>query len=108
MSTAHARRHRWVHHRLPGQDRGQSVPETLRCDLDFEELKQLTSAREVPIMETQNLRERVKTASTEKPGLETNGKAVEGHPGGDIKHGGPAEILRFLLMITYFLSSTCS
>jgi hypothetical protein len=55
-------------------------------------------------METQDLRKRVNLAPTEIPGVETNGKAVEGHPGGDIKHGGPVEILRFLLMITYFLS----
>jgi hypothetical protein len=59
-------------------------------------------------MDTQNPRERVKTAPTEKPELEIKGKAAEVHPGGDIKHGGPVEILRLLLMITYFLSSTCS
>lgn len=71
---------------------------------------QLTSARELSIMETQKLRERVnlKPVSTEKPEVATNGKAVEAHPGGDIKHGGSVEILRLLLMITYFLSSTCS
>ena len=33
---------------------------------------------------------------------------AEAHPAGDIKHGGPVEILRFLLFITYFFSSTFS
>ena len=60
-------------------------------------------------METQQLRERVKLTHVEKPGVETNGKAVEeAHPAGDIKHGGPVQILRLLLMLTYLLSSILS
>jgi len=31
-------------------------------------------------------------------------KPVEEHPGGDVKHGGPKQILRLLLLLTYFMS----
>jgi hypothetical protein len=59
-------------------------------------------------MEKANFRQRGQPTQTENPGVEANGKAVEPHPGGDIKHGGPVEILRLLLMITYLLSCCCS
>ena len=59
-------------------------------------------------MASPDLRQRGKAAQTVKPVVVGNGKAVEAHPGGDIKHGGPVEILRLLLMVTYFLSSSCS
>ena len=35
------------------------------------------------------------------------GKVLE-HPGGDVKHGGPKELLRFLLVVIYFMSSCFS
>ena len=59
-------------------------------------------------METAELRRRGQPTQTEKPGVDANGKTVEPHPGGDIKHGGPVELLRLLLMITYLLSSCFS
>jgi hypothetical protein len=60
-------------------------------------------------MDTSDLRKRTNLKPV-KPGLEADGKAAESepHPAGEIKHGGPVEILRLLLMVTYFLSSTCS
>ncbi|KAG0652057.1 putative acyltransferase [Hyphodiscus hymeniophilus] len=59
-------------------------------------------------MENPALRQRGNPTKPDQPVVETKGKTVEAHPAGDIKHGGPVEILRLLLVITYFLSSTFS
>ena len=58
-------------------------------------------------MANETLRQRQK-------GLPENGPVHAGetlvieHPGGDVKHGGPKQLLRFLLFLTYFLSSCFS
>lgn len=36
------------------------------------------------------------------------GKLVEGHPAGDVKHGGFIQLLRFLLFVIYNLGSCVS
>lgn len=59
-------------------------------------------------MATQNLRQRQKVAEESKSGLDSSERAVDGHPGGDIRHGGPAQLLRFFVFLTYFLSSVCT
>lgn len=65
-------------------------------------------SRELSIMESEILRRRAKPASAEDLKVDKDGKSAEGHPGGDIKHGGSVEILRLLLMVAYFLSSCFS
>ncbi len=54
-------------------------------------------------METQTLRQRQKAAGASPATAAT--KLDEGHPAGDIKHGGPMEIGRLLLICTYFYGS---
>jgi hypothetical protein len=58
-------------------------------------------------METQDLRKRtnLKPVSAEKSETRADGK-VEEHPAGSIKHAAPVEILRLLLMVTYWIGST--
>jgi len=56
-------------------------------------------------METE-LRQRQKGAQV--PEAVVEGEAPKGHPGGEIKHGGAAQILRLLLFLTYFMSACCS
>jgi hypothetical protein len=46
------------------------------------------------------LRQRVKSSPV--PGIELAEEEPKGHPGGEIKHGAAAQIVRFLLFITYF------
>ena len=40
--------------------------------------------------------------------LQANRAEKVEHPGGDIKHGGSKQLLRFLLAATYTLASCCS
>ena len=40
--------------------------------------------------------------------LQTNRAEKVEHPGGDIKHGGSKQLLRFALAATYTLASCCS
>jgi len=56
-------------------------------------------------METE-LRQRRKGAQVPEAAVEE--EASKGHPGGKIKHGGAAQILRLLLVVTYFMSACCS
>lgn len=46
------------------------------------------------------LRQRVKSSPV--PGIVLADEESKGHPGGEIKHGATAQIVRFLLFITYF------
>ena len=53
------------------------------------------------------LRERLKPGTVFEGDI--RGKTVVGyHPGGDIKHGGPVQLLRMLLFVTYSLLSCIS
>lgn len=36
------------------------------------------------------------------------GTVEEEHPGGNIKHGGVAQVVRCLLLVTYFLGTSCT
>jgi hypothetical protein len=56
-------------------------------------------------METE-LRQRVKSPPIS--GIALGEEEPKGHPGGDIKHGAAAQILRLLLFIIYFNACCCS
>jgi hypothetical protein len=58
-------------------------------------------------MANDTLRQRQKTGQLEHIGDDAE-KSVEGHPGGDVKHGGPIQLLRLLLFIVYACGSCCS
>jgi hypothetical protein len=52
------------------------------------------------------LRQRQKPAKVEVTKNEEGEEVI--HPGGKIKHGGPIQVLRFLLVVVYFFSACCS
>jgi len=57
-------------------------------------------------MATQNLKQRQRTIPAPLPdvGAGTVKTAADVHPAGDVKHGGPAQLFRFLCLATYFWS----
>lgn len=57
-------------------------------------------------METETLRQRKPARG--KEGIDVGENVVTEHPGGDVKHGGPKQLLRLLLVATYLFSSTFS
>jgi hypothetical protein len=54
---------------------------------------------------TNEIRQRKPLLESKNEGGE---KVIDEHPGGEVKHGGPKEILRLLLLVTYFMASCCS
>lgn len=59
-------------------------------------------------METETLRQRKPVQGKEAIDQDVGGNAVTEHPGGDVKHGGAKQLLRFLLVAIYFISSCIS
>lgn len=58
-------------------------------------------------MATETLRQRQKAGHAD--GITDNGeRSVEGHPGGDVKHGGFIQLLRLILFIVYTYGSSCA
>lgn len=63
--------------------------------------------RIIRTMATETLRQRPKAGQT--GGTSHGGeKSVEGHPGGDVKHGGFIQLLRLMLFILYTFGSSCA
>jgi len=62
-------------------------------------------------MATDNLRQRQRTMPAPLPdfGGGTKEKVQEGeeHPAGEIKHGGPKQLLRFFTFVAYFWTCCC-
>jgi lysocardiolipin and lysophospholipid acyltransferase len=75
-----------------------------RSHLVIQYITYLRPYSQLSIMATE-LRQRQKTAKVSE-GTEEVVKV--GHPAGNIKHGGPVQVLRLLLFVTYWLSSCCS
>jgi hypothetical protein len=59
-------------------------------------------------METETLRQRKPVQGKQGIDQDVGGTAVTEHPGGDVKHGGPKQLLRLLLVAVYFISSCIS
>lgn len=67
----------------------------------------LSLCRRATVMENETLRQRHKAVQADSA-IGKVGDAVEEHPGGHVKHGGPKQLWRLLLVLTYTFSSCVS